>query len=107
MKKTYVSPVMETEEFVANEYVAACYEVECNQALAETAYGSRHVQPVYVQADTARAAAEKVIAEQGLNSSSYTTDKIYYHYVTYENVGMPCQMTVKPYAPDTHPNASV
>lgn len=29
MKKEYVTPVMECEEFVANEYVAGCFEVEC------------------------------------------------------------------------------
>lgn len=29
MKKTYVKPVMESEEFVANEYVAACWRVVC------------------------------------------------------------------------------
>ena len=29
MKKAYVKPVMESEEFVVNEYVAACYEITC------------------------------------------------------------------------------
>lgn len=29
MKKTYVKPVMESEEFMANEYVAACWKVTC------------------------------------------------------------------------------
>ena len=29
MKKAYVTPVMESEAFVANEYVAACYLVTC------------------------------------------------------------------------------
>ncbi len=29
MKKTYVKPVMESEEFVANEYVAACWRFTC------------------------------------------------------------------------------
>lgn len=29
MKKTYVKPVMESEEFVANEYVAACWRITC------------------------------------------------------------------------------
>lgn len=31
MKKVYVTPVMESEAFVANEYVAACYNVKCAQ----------------------------------------------------------------------------
>lgn len=31
MKREYVKPVIESEEFVANEYVAACWVVECNQ----------------------------------------------------------------------------
>ena len=30
MKKAYVKPVMESEAFVANEYVAACKQVECS-----------------------------------------------------------------------------
>ena len=30
MKKEYVKPVIESEEFVANEYVAACWWVTCN-----------------------------------------------------------------------------
>jgi len=29
MKKPYVKPVMECEEFVPAEYVAACYSIEC------------------------------------------------------------------------------
>ena len=29
MKKVYVKPVMESEAFVANEYVAACYRIKC------------------------------------------------------------------------------
>ena len=29
MKKAYVKPVMESEEFVANEYVAACWTLTC------------------------------------------------------------------------------
>lgn len=30
MKREYVKPVIESEEFVANEYVAACWWVTCN-----------------------------------------------------------------------------
>ena len=29
MKRQYVKPMMESEAFVANEYVAACYTVSC------------------------------------------------------------------------------
>ena len=29
MKRTYIKPFMESEEFVTNEYVAACYLVTC------------------------------------------------------------------------------
>ncbi len=29
MKKSYVKPVMESEAFVANEYVGACWKVTC------------------------------------------------------------------------------
>ena len=31
MRKEYVKPVMESEEFVSNEYVAACWTVACNE----------------------------------------------------------------------------
>lgn len=45
MKKQYVSPAMETEEFVANEYVAACFVLQCdalvyNHAGMELVYGN-------------------------------------------------------------------
>ncbi len=30
MKKSYVKPVMESEAFVANEYVGVCYYVKCS-----------------------------------------------------------------------------
>ena len=30
MKRTYIKPFMESEEFVTNEYVAACFKVDCN-----------------------------------------------------------------------------
>lgn len=29
MRKEYVKPVMESEEFVLNEYVAACWQINC------------------------------------------------------------------------------
>ena len=28
--RTYVKPIMDSEVFVANEYVAACWKIECN-----------------------------------------------------------------------------
>ena len=31
MKKEYIKPVMESEMFVANEYCAPCYLVECDK----------------------------------------------------------------------------
>ena len=31
MRKEYVKPVMESEDFVSNEYVAACWTVACNE----------------------------------------------------------------------------
>lgn len=30
MKRAYVRPTMVGERFVANEYVAACWKIECN-----------------------------------------------------------------------------
>lgn len=30
MKKQYVKPVLYSEEFVANEYIAACWSIKCN-----------------------------------------------------------------------------
>lgn len=35
MRKEYVKPVMESEEFVSNEYVAACWTVACNECLGK------------------------------------------------------------------------
>ena len=32
MKKEYVKPIMESEEFVANEYVASCILITCNRS---------------------------------------------------------------------------
>ena len=36
MKREYVKPVIESEEFVANEYVAACYVVTCTETIIGT-----------------------------------------------------------------------
>lgn len=33
MKRTYIKPFMESEEFVTNEYVAACFNVSCGRNL--------------------------------------------------------------------------
>ena len=33
MKREYVKPVIESEEFVANEYVASCWDVYCHGTL--------------------------------------------------------------------------
>ena len=35
MKKAYVTPVMESEAFVANEYVAACWRIVCEKGKEE------------------------------------------------------------------------
>ena len=35
MKKEYMKPVMESETFVANEYVANCYYVTCDKGESE------------------------------------------------------------------------
>lgn len=40
MKREYVKPVMESEEFVANEYVAACWEVSCTGYEASLTHGA-------------------------------------------------------------------
>ena len=34
--KTYVKPMMQSETFVANEYIAACWKIKCN---VPTGYG--------------------------------------------------------------------
>ena len=33
MKRTYIKPFMESELFVTNEYVAACWKAQCNRGL--------------------------------------------------------------------------
>lgn len=32
MRKEYVKPVMESEEFISNEYVASCYTIKCTNS---------------------------------------------------------------------------
>ncbi len=39
MLKEYVKPVMESEEFTANEYVAACWTITCNNSNKEAKCG--------------------------------------------------------------------
>ena len=34
--KTYVKPMLQSETFVANEYIAACWKINCN---VPTGYG--------------------------------------------------------------------
>lgn len=38
MKKEYVAPTMVCEEFVANEYVAACYKIKCTTPNKNSTY---------------------------------------------------------------------
>lgn len=45
MKREYVKPVIESEEFVANEYVAACYKIVCEEG--EWDYIQLEKDPVY------------------------------------------------------------
>ena len=45
MKKAYVTPVMESEAFVANEYVAACYRIRCTGG--EEGYVDLAHEPTY------------------------------------------------------------
>lgn len=40
MKKTYVKPTAECEEFVANEFVAACWDLSCDTFACE--YNTYH-----------------------------------------------------------------
>lgn len=35
MRKEYVKPLMESEEFVSNEYVAACWDLRCDTPFCE------------------------------------------------------------------------
>lgn len=43
MKKAYVKPIMESEEFVANEYVAACWKIICENGEWEYWYNKPSV----------------------------------------------------------------
>lgn len=41
MKREYVKPVIESEEFVANEYVAGCYIIKCKAGEYDIAFGQK------------------------------------------------------------------
>lgn len=45
MKKSYVRPVMQCEEFAANEYVAACYKINCNVPGRGSLYNESNGKP--------------------------------------------------------------
>lgn len=47
MKKEYVKPVMEGEAFVANEYVAACWVVDCDKCRDILVYSSEKPGTTY------------------------------------------------------------
>ena len=48
MKKAYVKPVMESEAFVANEYVAGCWEIVCQGGSYGADYHDDHGSFIYV-----------------------------------------------------------
>ena len=116
IKREYVKPVIESEEFVANEYVAACWHVSCpkeGSGLLDCHYRSWDIKgfdSVGAYIDAHPSVEELRLIHKGTSDHGYInnekTDSYYhntsidtYHHeltvVSYEN-----------YNPD-HPNASV
>ena len=44
MKKKYVKPTMDCEEFAANEYIAACYYFHCEKCNGDIPYEVKNVE---------------------------------------------------------------
>ena len=95
MKKAYVKPVMESEAFVANEYVAACWDVYCQGSW----WGYFHQAHGYV--DTYK--SDKAPDPSSDDEDPFTTTKVF---------GVPVYFygdhyDVKWEPTPGHPNASV
>lgn len=70
MKRTYVKPVMESEEFVANEYVAACWKVTCDTFLDPNHYICRN------KSEIVRADNEKDIGEDFASGNKFPNTNV-------------------------------
>lgn len=124
MKKTYVKPVMESEEFVANEYVAACWDLKCDTIGCEyDKYAVRIGGSQYTAEDFARCVEDlndpyKIHAANSLASCDSLgnfflgaeTDGKYYHIGGFQTViDWHHELTITLISEETdnvHPNAS-
>lgn len=64
MRKEYVKPMMQSEEFVANEYVAACWSISCNVPEG-TGYYEKNGQPGY---QSGKKGDQKIASGKGCNA---------------------------------------
>ena len=97
MKRTYIKPFMESEEFVTNEYVAACWLVTCitgNESMIVTE------EPNFFESPDKDGFALSVVVGEWLPVQSYygeiegkpgETKEIgkdnYFHRINYEHKG--------------------
>ncbi len=134
MKKEYVKPMMECEAFVANEYVAACYDIIClgfdkNDLILSTGHSDANFAPSRNNPASTHPHHTDPIAtevkESDLSKYTTTTTSIRYSYTASGSIlGFPYTYTasdvqavptlsnhynydVIPTKSKKHPNASV
>ena len=115
MKKTYVKPTAECEEFVANEFVAACWNVRCeldNIPVVPCKYEAWNIGGDYETFDEAYKAYKstkaydyKYIHENNATCNGVTSSK--YHHIGGSLVKVCHGLTYSDVATKEHPNASV
>lgn len=116
MKREYVKPVIESEEFVANEYVAACWHVSCPHtedfifACKYQDWDIKGFDSVGAYIDEHPSGNELRLIHKGTSDHGYVNNEkpdSYYHNTSVD--GIHHELTVvsyENYNPD-HPNASV
>lgn len=112
MKKEYMKPVMESEAFVANEYVAACWFIRCNR-------NHNIYSDVVKNKDSAEAALDSVSVKHTAFDKNDIHKGIdfdldghwgilenaskYYHHSTWNGFIIPCEVTAIQTNKDNHP----
>lgn len=106
MKREYVKPVIESEEFVANEYVAACWDLKCNTPFCKyNDYNNRIGGDKYTENDFEKCVEDfnkaQIIHKGG--DHVYETSSKYYHIGGIGHHELTCILVT---STDEHPNAS-
>ena len=115
MKREYVKPVIESEEFVANEYVAACWHVSCpkeGSGLLDCHYQSWDIKGAdSVEAYVDAHSSSGELIHKGTSGSDHNlgseNSSLYYHNTFV--FGLHHQLNIISYEEynSQHPNASV